>query len=624
MPREDVATGYRQDPMSFFSEEVALHILELLSPADLGKCACVSTLWHRLVNDQMLWRRLFLKYHFEFPRGIQSLGVTQRRSSLKRSISFPYQYQSARSGTQDQYWKSLYKLNYNWIIGQARVIALSVQDLLTQDELALSRNGGRTAISWEDERVRRCRHPPIVQFKGSILLVVSPGSLVHLWRIRSSPTFIQFWQTYRCSRTEPGVARREQDNGETHQITSLTLDSSTDGTTGWQKVMVGFRSGHFSVFEYFEGPSDSQDGTADIEQAATLREIGRTEDLPAQCNLGCIQSASFQYPILTTFSDDGSISIYSIQSTPSSVDRPHTWCRLLHRLYGTPTQSPVQIELSRLKPHMATTTHGQEGVVGRWRALISFGLQLYDASWTIRLQEIEFDERFILNSSETGTAEDTMASSDDSTKGNVGSESTTPPFFKSTISCSEASSCPPVVGHTRIGSISAISIAWPLVVTTHNDNTMNVFQMTRSLDGNTHGWSQAFDRTLDQDRNGAQDDAASFCSAQQLHFYHLSTLYGHCGAVSSVSIESRSGRLVSASMDRSIKVWTLATKDQEAVVPLQGTHRCAVSMSDINKSWTEAGQVTKEEGLGLVWVGSDEEKIVSMNCDGTIKIWHFT
>ena len=44
----------REDPMVFFSEEISLHILELLTPAELGQCACVSRQWYRLVNDQMV------------------------------------------------------------------------------------------------------------------------------------------------------------------------------------------------------------------------------------------------------------------------------------------------------------------------------------------------------------------------------------------------------------------------------------------------------------------------------------------------------------------------------------------------------------------------------------------
>lgn len=44
----------RKDPMSYFPEEIATHIFEALNPADLGKCATVSKLWHRLVNDQIV------------------------------------------------------------------------------------------------------------------------------------------------------------------------------------------------------------------------------------------------------------------------------------------------------------------------------------------------------------------------------------------------------------------------------------------------------------------------------------------------------------------------------------------------------------------------------------------
>lgn len=43
-----------KDPLDFFSEEIALHILELLTPSELAQCACVSTQWYRLVNDQMV------------------------------------------------------------------------------------------------------------------------------------------------------------------------------------------------------------------------------------------------------------------------------------------------------------------------------------------------------------------------------------------------------------------------------------------------------------------------------------------------------------------------------------------------------------------------------------------
>ena len=53
-PQPHASEPWLRDPMTVFSEELALHIFEDLTPADLGKCACVSKLWHRLVNDQMV------------------------------------------------------------------------------------------------------------------------------------------------------------------------------------------------------------------------------------------------------------------------------------------------------------------------------------------------------------------------------------------------------------------------------------------------------------------------------------------------------------------------------------------------------------------------------------------
>jgi len=150
----------------------------------------------------------------------------------------------------------------------------------------------------------------------------------------------------------------------------------------------------------------------------------------------------------------------------------------------------------------------------------------------------------------------------------------------------------------RIGARSVVDISWPFVVTTPRDNTMNVFKMTRQINSDV-----------------------SAAARLKLQFEHLSTPYAHCGAVSSVAIEPRSGRLVSAGMDRFIKVRALTLQRrrqpqhqpqprsrlaqlqpvQPSTLPSATTsttrvHQCIVSMSDINKSWTEGGQVTTEEG----------------------------
>ncbi|KAF8932328.1 hypothetical protein BGZ58_007107 [Dissophora ornata] len=518
---------------------------------------------------------------------------------------------------------ALYRLNYNWIMGQARVTSVSVQELYRRDQSAFESAGGEVDMdNGESKRMQEYGRAPIVRFRGSVILVVSPGGLVHLWRIKAPPTLDriasgwgqpEFWQTYRCSRPTMKT-----------QITCLALDTSARRSSkDWQMAVVGYDSGHFSVFEYSQqqdsvndqtlnggDPSSAIHDDKDVERA-TLRELGNTADLPVWSDVAPIQTVSFHYPILTTCAEDGTISIYLIET--ESTDSLSHWCRLLHRLYGTSTGSPIEIALERITP--VSNMSSACGAGGHWRALVSFGLELYDSSWTVRLQEIEFDEHYILYSAEIGTDGDNAGQDSEHMDTDEAYDSPFPTYFKSPMSGSEPSSCTRSLGHARIGSISAISISWPFVVTTHSDNTMNVFQMTRNADWDIGGTHALDGRRFYQPLNVYKG---------RLHFQHLSTLYGHCGAVSSVSIESRSGRLVSASMDRSIKVWSMTMEIHEDQLEQQRVHRCSVSMSDINKSWTEGGQVTKEEGLGLIWVGSDEEKIVSLSCDGTVKVWQFS
>ncbi|KAG0377354.1 RNA-dependent ATPase rok1 [Mortierella sp. AD032] len=392
--------------------------------------------------------------------------------------------------------------------------------------------------------------------------------------------------------------------------------------------MVGYSSGHFSIFEYQlcqeqAGPSDNK------QESTTLRDIGNTMDLPAWSDVGGIQSASFLYPILTTCSDDGTISIYKIQEDhheSSDSSEPRNWCRLLHRLYGSSPLSPVEMELRPIvAQHQAssslTTSFEQDqqhndGNTTRpwWRALITFGLQLMDGSWTVRLQVIEFDEQFIRHSTETGVDDDSAleeASGAQQEDGDGDGDKDEETYMRSRIpSTAETSSSRlEFTGHARIGTISAITISSPYVVTTHPDNTMNVFHMARPF-------------TTSKNSNKGCTGGSVY--PKPIRFRHLSTLYGHCGAVSSVAIESRSGRLVSASMDRSIKVWTMVGRNRYDQLEQRRVHQCALSMNDLNQSWTLGAQVNREEGLGLVWVGTDDEKIVSMNSDGTVKVWLFS
>ncbi|KAK3816649.1 MAG: hypothetical protein J3Q66DRAFT_343099 [Benniella sp.] len=633
----------QKDPMAFFSEEVALHIFEALSPSDLGKCACVSRLWHRLVNDQVLWRRLFFNYQFIHPRGLSTTGggggsggvqdnhqllyrssshrLQKRKNILHKSESSQQQQQQQQQLAERQRcWKALYRLNYNWIMGQARVTTIATRRSTCQDH-PLSRAVVEVPRIQDKDRPPP---PPIVQFKGPVLLIAHPNGTLQFWRIKNSfsttdtkpagcTTQPSLWHTCQYPHPKDTMAQKQQQQQnvqESARISCLAMDTSDASATGSQRVVIGYESGHFSVVEYSlqdkEGKPAGENGDP-LEGAFQLREIGHTVDLSAWSDVGKIVSVAFRYPILTTCSEDDAISIYKLE-TDTTATNPQHWCRLLHRLYGSPMESPIGISLEKIKPVSSqppetttTITHGED----TWRVLVSFGVELFSGSWTMRLQEIEFDEHKILHSTEMGAS--------DHGEGYVPSLSGLAAFI-----------CGKTNGYAEIGSISAVSISWPLVVTAHRDNTMNVFQMTRSnVDQDTATATTTTTTTTEHPTTHSLSNKPN-ARKGQLQFRHVSTLYGHCGAVSSVSIESKSGRLVSASMDRSIKIWTIPASPHERPLEKPRLHRCSVSLSDINKSWTESGQVTKEEGLGLIWVGSDEEKIVSMNCDGTVKVWQFS
>lgn len=455
---------------------------------------------------------------------------------------------------------------------------------------------------------------PIVQFKGPVVLIASPCGVLQFWRIGESTTGTSLGciAQPRMIYQHPVQGNRLVDGGDTNttesfQITCLAMDTSSDKSchhSQQQRVMVGYHSGHFSILEYtLQDTMKDQDDTEGSIEALSVHTVGCTTDLPAWSDVGRIESAAFHYPILTTCTDDGAISIYHLEagSTTTTAVGPRHWCRLLHRLYGSSPESPIGISLEEIKPLSDTLSDSGSGGGGAWKALVSFGLELYNGSWTMRLQEIDFDEYHILHSTEIGALDD---------------DSHVDEGYASPMSGLEPFGCGKASGYAEIGLVSAVSISWPLVVTAHRDNTLNVFQMTRDMgmDEAQQQQQQQYSGTTRQQRKG------------ELAFRHLSTLYGHCGAVSSVSIES--GRLVSASMDRSIKIWTVAGNHHHGGggggQEKSSIHRCSVSLSDINKSWTESGQVTKEEGSGLMWVGSDEEKIVSMNCDGTVKVWQFS
>ena len=225
-----------------------------------------------------------------------------------------------------QCWKSVYRLNYNWLMGQARVTSLPLVEMVKQDQVALERLGGQTP----NQQSTQSSFPPIIKLKGSVVMVASPIDFIHLWRIKPSsflqqsptpsppptgtgslflgrtvgcddaPQKLEYWQTY-----SPSFSRNSSEEA-----------SGLVSYIAWTKLLPVRRvlhSGSWSAmkqdtFLYSRIKSRAPRVGVDV-KAASLREIGDTASLLAWSSLEGIQSAAFHYPILITTSTDGTISI---------------------------------------------------------------------------------------------------------------------------------------------------------------------------------------------------------------------------------------------------------------------------------------------------------------------------
>ncbi|KAI9317285.1 hypothetical protein BX666DRAFT_1857913 [Dichotomocladium elegans] len=91
------------------SDELVLHIFSFLTAADLIRCTKVNTKWLRLSNDEMLWKPLFLN----------------RFRTMRTTLPAPRSQWWGNCGSSSKevrpsYWKSLYRINHNWRIGNSR------------------------------------------------------------------------------------------------------------------------------------------------------------------------------------------------------------------------------------------------------------------------------------------------------------------------------------------------------------------------------------------------------------------------------------------------------------------------------------------------------------------------
>ncbi|KAF9973350.1 hypothetical protein BGZ73_003427 [Actinomortierella ambigua] len=721
----------RQDPAAVLPAEVALQVFEKLAPADLGRCAVVSRLWYGLVNDQQLWKRLF---HWKFTNSrIMRIGMDQHLAASKRRRSISHAKERGMSVSssstlewvarsledEDELpsyatcWKALYKLNYNWLMGQPVVICLSLDDIQRQDRIqkgitALQATASNASGHMDVFKKLDLISTPLVQFMGSILATATNtpwGPMVHFWRLVRGNSGqhgdtgttageddahrlrIEYWQTFECPKASKPKTSSNDGGCSLRTIVTFELDRSLARRKSSQQstmlAMVGYDTGEFTIFEI--DTTTLSISTSDPMPIA-IREIGTWNSDVVDAKSSKLRSSCFHYPMVTTYCTNGTLSIFKVSSTTEkSAASPSTWCRLLHRMHGRIGESPVEMEVEEVAKqqeplwrqqhqHQQQQQQQQQSNTTRWLVRLAFGVPLLDGSWTMRLQEIELDDYQILDCGEIGSG--SYHRSRQQNPAFAGWDDSTHDFEMRDGDDHGGEELDYEESHSlaTVTPIASISLASPYLVTTHRDNTMNVFRIQRRRRGRSWGKTSSSSSS-----SSIPWKAHAAPMVSRLKFWHMSTLYGHCGAVSSASIDARLGRLVSASMDRSVKIWRIGKSDghdedtstpmhryyhhrehQRMPVPsalameqameqsMDGSEKggedthdeswpledgfdeedydpdCLVSMSVNDNSWVRSKRINHDEGVGLAWIGSDDEKIVSVSVDGMIRVWRFT
>ncbi|KAG0239188.1 hypothetical protein BGW41_007879 [Actinomortierella wolfii] len=599
-------------------------------------------------------------------------------------------------------WKALYKLNYNWLMGQPVVSYLSMKDIQHQDRL-WKRNPTGSAQSEvaciSEGKDDFCTDNPVslsiplVQFIGSILATATNtpwGPMVHFWRLvrggnsdgkaissedNTQRLRIEYWKTFVCPKPPTLCSPNHGRSERKRSIVSFELDRSLTRCKSPRQqpsilAMVGYDTGEFTIFEV-DSPTNSSSSVKST--SATIREIGTWNHDIVDEKSSKMRSSCFHYPLVVTYCTNGVLSIFRVSSASkndvsSSVSSP-SWCKLLHQMHGRVGESPVEMEVEEIaqmsQQHKQLYSNGTQ-----WLLRLAFGVPLIDGSWTMRLQEFELDQNRILDCIEIGSgsyhhrrrpARPAFAA-DWASKSDFHQEDVAMDAYED----EEAEYVMEAHSLATVAPIASICLASPYLVTTHRDNTMNVFRIRRR---------RRRQRSLEH--QGTR--GSSPLEKPTVEFWHKSTLYGHCGAVSSASIDARLGRLVSASMDRSVKIWRIGKSDgttdettsttsmhryyhhrdhqrkpvpsasaiaQEMEVDAEDQYDrngdvfdswssedededdydpdCLVSMSVNDNSWVRSKKINRDEGVGLAWIGSDDEKIVSVSVDGMIRVWRFT
>ncbi|CAG8542304.1 8433_t:CDS:2, partial [Scutellospora calospora] len=582
----------KKDFVNVFSDELNLHVFKYLSAAEISICSQVSRKWWRLANDRQLWKSLFLS-RFKAPNRpnltyrLETLQLTQTQltNPPKLSIIASNECPSENDLSDNEDWKSIYRVNHNWQTGNCRVIDFKPYDNLIQDRAPKSYSH-LTGYNKTQVFSLSTNSNPLVQFTKHIILTASSSNSdinntpeVHLWRAGEHNEYIDTLKSTVLSRF---IINHECKNPI--YITCLKLDSNERNVhLGICKLAVGYSNGGFTIWEFDTLEKEEKKKPENNRKHQELYTVPTMSH-----NTSPLIACSLHSPILITCDKDFVLSIYYIEFKPKGKEKSgsskdsknflkcenQVECHLIHQLKSFVCWAPIEISVKCAQEKLEQFTTNYDVERNIWIATIVYSSPIYGGGWTAGIQEIRFSTIALLSTKHCS---------------HLPSSSTLPPFI------SIFSNHKYKEGHTHISisPITTITYNSGQLVTAHADNTLQVY--------------------------GVVDNGKT------LECKHIQTLYGHTGSVMSVAMDEH-GKLITGAMDQTIKIWDLGSQynqnDDFSSVGLIARRKkhgeCIVTLNDsLNQFNNSRYNILqgKIKNWGIKWVGFDEGRIVSV-CNG--------
>ncbi|POW09615.1 hypothetical protein PSHT_09074 [Puccinia striiformis] len=559
--------GIHGSHIEHLSEEVLLEILSYLSIAELLTTARVSRRFNRLSDEPLLWRRIYhalftldrLKHPF-------SPALDQRlRSSIESRYSQTHQVDrkgkkkdSEENGAHlGHTWRTLCRISSNWKTGSAGLTRIT------------------PIINNQPESLPLIRTPLIIRPRQILVNVKSlllpprfhPQHLIRLFDSINDHHQEQQKKSVLLGKLLPTAEENECISSLAGQgVTEISIDESCDNvspSSGKTRegstilISVFYTTGQFTFYKIKIPVNFDQPIVLESQEVGSFQSFPISKSStssfknPPHHRLG--ETAKLHFPLLVSCSIDFHLSFYrlswsSSSSSPSPEDQGNAKklkiVKLDLDLQNHSCYWPLSLSIKRTSP---------EPLKEIYKMKIAYPMPFYPSTWTIGLQEFEFE-----------------IYSNRSTSIQVNSNRFMTAFNKNHH--------PQDKHHRRILSsgvmdlseiVIGIEQAEENIIVGRSDNTIDCFKLSTILSDDDQGHQQQIK---------IQPELRSW-----------KTLFGHTSSIGSITVDEN-GRCISGAMD-GVKVW-------EGTESVDVQHSSSPTLSSPTK---------------VAWIGSDSEKIVCLS-----------